>query len=249
MWKGKPNCVCEELEWLSNYGGHVERLRSTKPAVRFAVPTRPFTLSHNAKRDATKLRNLIRLNDRMIGRDTEIHDENMKLLNRILQIDTAGLSHKSTGHVRSVSLNRDFRRKTEKRICTENQSFLSRLQNVHSVYNNSKWTHDYRKHLMLKQNISKVRGTHECGRTCDRQHADEEDQQRDLLQQKTGDGGGGETVGQDVEPDQYGGRPGRIRLPLLRHQLHHRAQDEAAVGPGAHHLLAHVIGLSSITVF
>ncbi len=54
MWKGKPNCVCEELEWLSNYGGHVERIRNAKPSTKFAAPAPAIYLSHNAKREAMK---------------------------------------------------------------------------------------------------------------------------------------------------------------------------------------------------
>ncbi len=122
----------------------------------------------------------------------------MKLLNRILQIDTSK-SRRGNHHVRSVSLNRGFRRRTEQRICAENQLFLGRLQNVRPVYSNSGWARDYQKHLMLRQNASRVQGDGVV-KMWDRRDSDQTDQLHDIPQQTARDGGGDSSAREDVQP-------------------------------------------------
>ena len=71
MWKGKPNCVCSELEWLQCYGGHVERLKNVRAFMKFtSAPIAANYTTHNAKREVTRKRKLTFVNNRQGGRDT-----------------------------------------------------------------------------------------------------------------------------------------------------------------------------------
>eukprot|EP00826_Nyctotherus_ovalis_P010978 TRINITY_DN12863_c0_g1_i1.p1 TRINITY_DN12863_c0_g1~~TRINITY_DN12863_c0_g1_i1.p1 ORF type:complete len:178 (-),score=18.17 TRINITY_DN12863_c0_g1_i1:124-657(-) len=94
-------------------------------------------------------------------KNEEIYAANLKLLRRILSIDsspshiTVSLAH---SHKRRKSLNKPFRNKIEKQITKENKYLLSRLQNARSVYSNRQWKDAHTKHQLLTHNISQVEG-------------------------------------------------------------------------------------------
>ena len=144
MWKGKPNCVCTELEWLNNYGGHIERLKSIKGCMKISK-----TPKYNLNATQSKIRQ---------WKHKQINNENLKILKRILDIDKNYSLVPNNFHRRKCSLNICNRRRAEQQISEENLSLLSRLQKTKSVYSNKEWENSHKKHLIMKHNISHVNG-------------------------------------------------------------------------------------------
>eukprot|EP00826_Nyctotherus_ovalis_P047607 TRINITY_DN5499_c0_g1_i6.p2 TRINITY_DN5499_c0_g1~~TRINITY_DN5499_c0_g1_i6.p2 ORF type:complete len:203 (-),score=37.92 TRINITY_DN5499_c0_g1_i6:138-746(-) len=146
MWKGKPNCVCTELEWLSNYGRHLERLRHIKPYMK---------LTNTFKADRTVHKQFHRK-----CQDNKIYGENIQLLRRILAIDRSASAMKlqEKNCAKGRSLNRNYRHKVDEMIMQENRSFVNRIMKVKSIYNVRTWQRDHQRHVVLAQNISKEKG-------------------------------------------------------------------------------------------
>ena len=143
MWKGKPNCVCTELEWLGNYGRHLERLKHIKPYMKF---TNSYKADYSIHKKFLKK-----------SQDNKIYKENIQLLKRILAIDKSSSAMRLPERdcIRAKSLNKNYRHKIEEQIMYENRSFVNRIMKVRSIYNIKTWQKDHVKHVELTQNISK----------------------------------------------------------------------------------------------
>ena len=145
MWKGKPNCVCSELEWLTNYTSHIFRVKNVKSSIKFSDP---FKFSyHQIHSNSLKRRN-----------NKKIYEENVKMLKRILASGTL----KQKNQKRNLkgmnnSLNFSFRSRIEQKINEENLQILSRLKNAKSSYDTRTLEKLHQQNHMFSSNISKMK--------------------------------------------------------------------------------------------
>ncbi len=160
MWQGKPNCVCGgQLEWLDKYEDHRQRLQTIKGTLRLSAPPKFNFLATRAKQAATD-RGTIALSNRAVARLETMKHNDLILCSRILgpHVPTQKRLHPPQTQA-SRSLNRPLRRRTERRICEENQFIVGHLQRVRSVYNTHKWDEEHRRNVQLQRNMSQTSST------------------------------------------------------------------------------------------
>ena len=144
MHRNGPNYICNELEWLNDYGSHIERLKQMRPYMKFKANFKLETSPH-----------------KKFYKDSEnqkIISENSKILRRLVAASRSSFNFSRYSRNKSKcirSLNENYRHKIDNQIIQENKLIARRIINVKSVYNIRKFEQSHQQHIIRVQRISK----------------------------------------------------------------------------------------------
>lgn len=151
MWNNiQPNRVYQTRELAREHMLHGKKVQKVKANVDNNIPNTFKKLRNNSRTS--------RINKE---RQQVIQYENRILLNKMLNVGSQLNLHISKPPISGKSmksLNSAYRNKELKRISTDNQRILSRLQSAKGVYNFRKWDQEYEHKRYLTRKLSENSG-------------------------------------------------------------------------------------------